>query len=204
MIPKVYYINLAHRTDRNEQFLGEMKKLECEAERIDGIYMKGRGALGCGLSHKKALETFYASGESYGIICEDDLQITLNIEYCKFLLALPFKQQIDFDVIMLAGNIMKQEKTSSPFLHKVFDGQTASAYLITRSFAVKLIQAFGEATKLLEEWYISHNERKHEYCIDIYWKQLQPQSNWFILNPKLGVQRESYSDNEEKITNYGV
>ena len=47
-------------------------------------------------------------------------------------------------------------------------------------------------------------QRSHEYSNDIYWKRLQPQSNWYILYPKLGFQRESYSDNEEHVTDYKV
>lgn len=204
---KIYYINLDHRTDRRDQFLGEMKKLGVEDSRIvrvSGFYTEGFGILGCGLSHKKALETFYASGEPYCMIFEDDFEVTLDIEFCKYLLKLPFEQKINFDLIMLAGKIFKEEETSSFFLRKVHDGQTASAFLITREFAPKLIQCLSESTKLLEDWWKEHHERRHEYCNDIYWKKLQPSSKWFIFHPKLGIQRESYSDNEQRVTNYGV
>lgn len=207
MIPKVYYINLDHRTDRKEQFLGEMEKLgipPSQIERIPGLYNKEFGILGCGKSHKKALETFYASGESVCMIFEDDFQLTLNIEYAHFLLRYPFESGIEFDLIMLAGNIMKDQPTDHTFLRKVLDGQTASGFLITREFAPRLIQALSESTKLLEDWWLQYHEKKHEYCNDIYWKKLQPESKWFILHPKLGIQRESYSDNELKVTKYGV
>ena len=204
---KIYYINLDHRTDRRDQFLGEMKKLDIDESRIvriPGIYTEGFGILGCGLSHKKALETFYESMEPYCMIFEDDFQITLDLEFCKFLLQLPFQQKIEFDLIMLAGKIFKQEETSSFFLRRVHDGQTASAFLIKREFAPKLIQCLTESTKLLEGWWLSHKEKNHEFCNDIYWKKLQPSSQWFIFHPKLGIQRESYSDNEARVTNYGV
>ena len=36
------------------------------------------------------------------------------------------------------------------------------------------------------------------------WKQLQPQNHWFVVEPKFGLQRESYSDVEKKITNHKV
>jgi GR25 family glycosyltransferase involved in LPS biosynthesis len=184
-----------------------MKKMainESRIVRIPGIYKPEIGALGCGLSHKKALETFYASGDPYCMIFEDDFQFTLNKEFCEFLLNLPFEKKIDFDVIMLAGKIFKEEATSSFFLHHVLDGQTVSGLLVHREFAPKLIQCFDEATKSLETWWRVHKERKHEYCIDIYWKKLQPESKWYIFHPKLGIQRESYSDNEQRMTNYGV
>ena len=207
MIPKVYYINLDHRLDRKESFLAEMRNLEIpesNIERISGIYTEGFGILGCGLSHKKALERFYESGESHCIIFEDDFKLTLNKEFVKFLLRYPFEKRIEFDVIMLAGNIFRQEDTNYPFLRKVLDGQTASAFLITREFAPKLIEALGESTQLLEDWWRKYHEKKHEYCNDIYWKRLQPNSKWYIFSPKIGIQRESYSDNELRVTNYGV
>ncbi len=204
---KIYYINLDHRKDRRDQFLGEIKKMgfeESRIERISGIYTEGFGILGCGLSHLKALQTFYESGEPYCMIFEDDFQFTLNKDFCHFLLKLPFEQKIDFDLIMLAGKIFKEETTSCFFLHKVLDGQTASGFLITREFAPKLIACLEESTVLLQNWWVQHKERKHEYCNDIYWKKLQPNNKWFIFHPKLGIQRESYSDNEQRVTNYGV
>jgi len=206
-IGAVYYINLDHRTDRRSQIEEEMKKMGVPHDkicRISGLYTPGFGILGCGLSHKKALETFVASNHTYALIFEDDFTLTLDPNYCKFLLEYPFKEKIDFDIIMLSGNVMKDEATNHLFLRKVIDAQTASAFLIHRKFAPKLIEALSESTKLLENWWKQYNEKKHEYCNDIYWKKLQPIHNWFIFHPKLGIQRESYSDNEEKITKYGV
>lgn len=206
-IDAIYYINLDHRTDRKKEFEQEMAKLNVpqhKIHRISAISTPGFGILGCGLSHKKALETFYASENSYALIFEDDFMFTQDVNYCHFLLDYPFKQKIDFDIVMLSGNVMKDQETNKPFLRKIYDAQTASAFLIHRKFAPKLIETLSESTKLLEDWWKQYNEKKHEYCNDIYWKKLQPDSNWYIFNPKLGIQRESYSDNEQKVTNYGV
>jgi hypothetical protein len=126
------------------------------------------------------------------------------MNYVKYLLRSVFDQKIPFDLVMLAGNFFRMEQTSWPFLRKVLDGQTASGFLITREFAPKLIQCLAESTKLLDDWHQKTGEKKHEYCNDIYWKKLQPVSNWYALYPKTGLQRESYSDNEYKVTNYGV
>jgi hypothetical protein len=203
----VYYINLEHRTDRRQQIEETLDALHVPAEkrvRIPGIYTEGFGILGCGLSHKLALETFLASSHSTCLILEDDFQATLDQNYCSYLLRSIFDQKVEFDVVMLAGKIFKEETTHWPFLRKVLDGQTASAFLITREFASKLVDCLGESTVLLKEWHDKTGERKHEYCNDIYWKKLQPEARWYITVPKLGLQRESYSDNEARVTNYGV
>jgi hypothetical protein len=42
------------------------------------------------------------------------------------------------------------------------------------------------------------------YSLDIYWKKLQPISNWYCLNPKIGKQMESYSDIEQRVTTYNL
>ena len=38
----------------------------------------------------------------------------------------------------------------------------------------------------------------------MYWKKLQPHSNWFICNPKIGYQMEDYSDIENTVVSYNV
>ena len=203
----IYYINLDHRTDRKDQFEQEMVKLGVpfsKLVRISGIYNKEFGILGCGLSHKKTLETFLASDHKNCLIFEDDFFFTLDIHYVRYLLKSIFEKKVPYDLIMLAGNLFETKPTQWPFLHKVLDGQTASGFLITKDFAPKLVECLQESTTLLKDWHEKTGEKKHEYCNDIYWKKLQPESNWFILHPKLGIQRESYSDNEYKITNYGV
>lgn len=206
-IDSVYYINLDHRTDRRKQIEESLDALRVPPEkrvRIPGVYTEGFGILGCGLSHKLALETFLASTASTCLILEDDFAVTLDTNYCSYLLRSIFDQKVPFDVVMLAGNIFKDEPTEWPFLRKVLDGQTASAFLITREFAPKLIECLTESTRLLKDWHDRTGERKHEYCNDIFWKKLQPDARWYITIPKLGLQRESYSDNEARVTNYGV
>jgi glycosyl transferase, family 25 len=203
----VYYINLDHRTDRKEAFETEMKTLGVPEEklvRISGIYKKEFGILGCGLSHKKALETFVASTHKTCLIFEDDFVFTLDMNYVRYLLKSIFTEKVPYDLVMLAGNIFQTKDTQWSFLKRVLDGQTASGFLITKEFAPQLIACLDESTTLLDDWHTKTGEKKHEYCNDIYWKNLQPGSQWYILYPKTGVQRESYSDNEYKVTNYGV
>lgn len=203
----LYFLNLDHRTDRLQQIEGEIDKLGFEKEkvhRIPAVYTPEIGVLGCALSHIKALDHFLQSSHKTCVILEDDFIFTTDINYCKFLFKHLFETKRVFDIVMLGGKVMKEETIDSPFLKKVLDAQTTSAYMITKEFAPILRKNLLEGTKLLEQWFQLYKEKKHEYCLDIYWKQLQPSNQWFVFHPKMGVQRESYSDIEKKITNYGV
>jgi GR25 family glycosyltransferase involved in LPS biosynthesis len=203
----IYYINLEHRTDRKEEFLNEMNRIgvaESKIVRIDAKHTGGFGILGCALSHMKALTIFLESNHKNCIIFEDDFTFTLDVNFAQFILNKIFEEKVAFDIVMLAGNSIHEEITNHAFLRKVIDAQTTSGYLITRDFAPKLLNVLSESAYLLHDWYVKTGEKKHEYCLDIYWKKLQPENNWYICFPKLGVQRESYSDIEMKMTNYKV
>lgn len=206
-IPAVYYINLPSRTDRKEQMETELRRVgfqDHQIHRINAIATPGFGALGCGKSHIQALQTFLASSHEVGLILEDDFMVNIDVNWARFLVKTLFADRIDFDVVMLAGNIMKDQLGPQPYLRKVLDAQTASAYLVTKQFAPKILNNFQEAVQNLESWHNTHGERKHEFCIDQSWKSLQPPNRWYIFYPKVGLQRESYSDNELRVTNYGV
>jgi GR25 family glycosyltransferase involved in LPS biosynthesis len=203
----VYYINLDHRTDRKEQLLEEMKQFdipESKLHRIDATYTKGFGALGCAHSHIRALEHFLMSSFDRCIIFEDDFQFTLDKHYFYEILHEIFLNNIQFDIVLLAGNILEEKNSDYPFLKRVLEAQTTSGYLLTKEFAKILLKNFQEAVILLHEYYTVHETRVESFCIDRHWKHLQKKYTWYSFFPKAGIQRESYSDIEEKITKYGV
>ena len=206
-IDTIYYCNLKQRPDRNIEFLDEMEKFGIPAEkihRIDAVYTPGFGILGCGKSHNLALRHFLDSGKEICAIFEDDFMFTESKETVNNILTQFFEKKVYFDCLMLAGNIIQAVPTELPYLKKVYDGQTTSSYIITRHFASILLKLWEEASRLLEEYISKNNKPYHFYCLDIAWKQLQPQNHWFVVEPKFGLQRESYSDIENKITNHLV
>ncbi len=205
-IDRIYYINLDHRTDRRKEFENEIQKLASleKVERIQAIHKPELGCLGCTLSHVKTLETFLKSEYKTCLVFEDDFAFNQDMNYCNFLLKHLFTSKKEFDMVMLGGKILNHRETDSPFLHQVLDAQTSSAYLITKDFAKTLHRNLSEGAQLLEQWFQEHKDKKHEYCLDIYWKQLQPHHKWFVFHPKMGIQREGFSDIEKKVTNYGV
>jgi GR25 family glycosyltransferase involved in LPS biosynthesis len=206
-IDTFYYCNLEQRPDRNIEFLGEMNKLGVPAEkihRINSIYVPEFGALGCAKSQVSALRHFLESGKAVGAIFEDDFMFTESKETIQKVLSDFFQKNIYFDCLLLGGNILQAVPTPLPYLQKVYDAQCCSSYVFTRDFAQKLVTLWEEATVLQEEHCKTNPKVFHYYCIDIAWKQLQPTHHWFVVEPKFGIQRESYSDIEKRIVFYKV
>lgn len=200
----VLIINLKHRIDRLEHITCELDKINFPKKKIiiiDAIKEKN-GAIGCTKSHIKCLEYLITSTFSNAIILEDDFSIydpKLFIEtFYKFSC-----DSVIFDIINLSANVIKSEPYNN-YLHKILDCQTTAGYLINNHFFTTLLENIKTGLNL----FITHaNEKninylKYLYAIDIYWKKLQPQSNWFIFYPKIGFQYDSYSDIENHIVNY--
>jgi GR25 family glycosyltransferase involved in LPS biosynthesis len=199
----IYYINLAHRKDRNDSFLHEMKRIHIPGaviERREAFLNTSDGALGCTQSHIETLEAFLKSTHQVALICEDDFEwATTQEEINSFFTKL---NDIDFDVCLLAGNPWNTEQTKYTFVKKANFVTTTSAYIVQRHYI----------EKLLENFYKSFNSRKKgmnyidkcsSFTIDSYWTELQKIDTWYIASPTLGKQRADYSDIEKKDVDYG-
>ena len=206
-IDTIYYCNLDHRADRKAQMLEELRKLdipESKIVRIPSVYTPNFGILGCGKSQINAIKHFIESGKQTCLILEDDFTFTLEKEKINEILHNFFNKNVHFDCLMIGGNIIQAVQTELPYIKKVYDGQCCSSYIITNTFAPILLRLWEEASQLLEEYIQENGKPFHFYCLDIAWKQLQPQSHWFVTEPKMGIQRESYSDIENKVVFYNV
>lgn len=199
----VYYINLDHRKDRFDHINNELAKTNIDKNKInkiEGIYIKTFGILGCAKSHIKTLETFLKTPEHIQncIIFEDDFIFIKEMEEVNKLINLFFNEIKEFDVLMLSSNILNARDTKYSFLKKIIDAQTLSGYCVSKKFALILLANYKESVSILEK--IGY--KTHTYCFDIWMKQLQPKSNWYSINPLIGKQIESYSDIENKIVDY--
>lgn len=198
----IYYINLKHRTDRNDNIINELAKTNIDKHkinRIEGIYYKTFGILGCAKSHIKALEAFIKSNANTCVIFEDDFTFIETQETIFNMINNFFNSVNDYDVLMLASNTLHDIDTQYSFIKKIINAQTLSGYSVSKKFAPILLKNYKESVMFLE----NIGYKVHQYCFDIYMKQLQPNNNWYCLNPKIGQQMKSYSDIENKITDYG-
>ena len=201
-IDAILYINLEHRTDRDEHIRCEIHKLcddESKIHRINAI-KRDPGALGCGLSHIKALEYAQSHPEWKTIlILEDDFTFGdfTMLELNRYLSHIVTLESYDIGLLSYNAHEFRGGDVSDPLLKKVLYSQTTSSYLISSHYIPTLLQNFTESTTDIQR----HGVR-HENCIDIYWTRLQPSGNWYALYPAIGYQYENYSDIERKVTNY--
>lgn len=200
----VYYINLAHRTDRKEHITNELAKTGIDVNkinRVDAIYYEHFGELGCSLSHIKALEMFLQTPEDiqYCLIIEDDFHIRNQIDVVNQLLDKFFDiYKDDFDMFLISANIYISEKTDWEYIKKITDVQTTAGYCVNRKFAKILLDNFKEGAQLLQE----SGKKQHNLCLDQYWKRLQKEYKWYSTEPVIGEQMMSYSDIEKQVTYY--
>jgi glycosyl transferase family 25 len=201
-IDAILYINLAHRVDRKEHILNEINKLGKDASfihRIDAIKCDP-GALGCSLSHIKALQYALDHPEWKTIlVLEDDF--TFHSDQTDKII-----KEIDelchyapFDICQLSYNPTGIfADTNLPHIKKIVRSGTASSYLITKAYLPVLLQNFIESSNDMQI-----RGRHHENCLDVHWYILQHHGNWYCSSPAIGYQYANYSDNEQCYTEYG-
>jgi GR25 family glycosyltransferase involved in LPS biosynthesis len=200
-IDAILYINLAHRTDRKEHVIHEIHKIcadDSKIHRIDAIRTEP-GALGCGLSHIKALEYAMAHPEwKMVLILEDDFTFhgdnTLALSNALRTLLIP---QMDIGLLSYNHFVLRYEDTS-PSIKRILYSQTTSSYCIRSSYVPTLLQNMRESTMDM-----LIRGKTHENCVDIHWTILQPHGQWYALFPAIGYQYDNYSDIEQRVTQYG-
>lgn len=199
---KVYYINLAHRTDREQQLLQDpnREKTGWEYERIDAT-LDSNGALGCGKSHIKALDRFVNDVDNtdpYSIIMEDDFMFTLpgNEVNCAVEKAVSHNP----NVVCLAYRLIGPA-SSSPLTNGLLEINrcfTTSCYVVRREYVKTLRECFRNAVMGL-----SSGLPNCVSAIDVAWCKLQGPGRGFLgISPKGGCQRPGYSDIEKRYCDY--
>ena len=200
-IDAILYINLAHRTDRKEHVIHEIHKIcgdDSKIHRIDAIRTEP-GALGCGLSHIKALEYTMMHPEWRTVlILEDDFTFhgddTTALSTALRTLLIP---QMDVGLLSYNHSVLRYEDTSTT-IKRVLYSQTTSSYCIRSSYVPTLLQNMRESTTDM-----IIRGKTHENCVDIHWTTLQPHGHWYALFPAIGYQYDNYSDIEKRVTQYG-
>jgi len=205
-----YYINLDYRTDRNQEILDELHRMDVPSEkivRIPGIRMGGQGDLGCSLSHIKALEHFVESPHQHCIIFEDDFTFTQDKTVVDDMVTQLFTKDTDYDVCQLSYNMQPStyDHPEHSFIRCVHYASTASGYMVSKKFALTLLNNYRESSTKLEQCYQEGMLHcKNDFAVDCYWNKVQIGFKWFLFSPKLGKQRGSWSDIQNNYEDYNT
>jgi GR25 family glycosyltransferase involved in LPS biosynthesis len=200
-IDKVYYINLDKRLDRKKLFMTEMDNMNIlpdKFKRIPGVLHRSKkGFIGCGIAHINALNDAILNEYENVIIFEDDFHFIVSQEEFEQSVHLLFKLHPDYNICLLSYNLRKKKELDSNF-YDVYNAYTTSGYIISKKYFEILKSCFELAVnKLL----LYNNPRLN--AIDVQWNQLQGANKKFLaFKKKIGIQRDSYSDIEKRITNY--
>jgi len=195
-IKHALYINLDSRKDRKEHVEKQLEKIGIKAERFNAIKM-ANGAIGCTMSHLRCIQTAKEKGWDHLLILEDDVEFLnpglFKTQFNEFL-----NSNIEWDVVLLAGNNMPPFKQVCEYCVKISKCQTTTSYMVNGKYFDTLIQNIREGLALLMK-----NPQDHIlYAIDKFWFRLQEKDNWYLITPLSVTQRQDYSDIENKITNY--
>ena len=130
------------------------------------------GILGCGLSHALAVAECIDSNATTCAIFEDDFELVRDPEEAKVAVERFFQSEPpSWEVLMLSAHAVMPSSPSPDFSHLdvINVALTASGYIIQRSFALKILVIFMEASYRLNE----SNCSRAEYAHDVLWKRLQ-------------------------------
>ena len=196
----VYYINLSSRPDRNNHIKMELLKI-FPPDHINRINANNNkfGAIGCTCSHIDVLTKFIKSNKDICFVFEDDFQFLLSDSETINIFNIICNN--NFDVIMISYNglgIDLNINTINNGVANMVNGRTTAGYIVHKKFANKLLNNYIEGlTELMSTF------DKTKYAIDMYWMKLQTKDNLFLASiPCLGTQYTSYSDIEQKVSEY--
>jgi len=184
-IEHVVYINLNHRTDRNELVMNELMKYfsKNKITRFSAI-KEINGAIGCSKSHVEVMKMAIKKDWKNVLIVEDDMMWNDKSGFAK--LETFIKEP--YDVILLGGAWPKWNNQG-----KLISSYTTTSYLVSNHYYKTLLENYETSLKHFIE---TNDESK--YAIDVFWFKLQEPDNWKLIKPSLCVQRPIYSDIRKK------
>jgi hypothetical protein len=156
--PSVYYVSLEESQGRRDnlesQFAfhnivpkGVISKRFSESD--DVVYGKyldslNEGTTGCVISHLKAIRLWYeTTDEEYGFFCEDDLSLE-TVDYWDFTWE-EFVQKIPKDADCLQLFTIRGDYDTFELRERYWDDWGASAYVVKREYAKRLIDTYIRA-----------------------------------------------------------
>ena len=208
-LPHAIVINLDERLDRRAGIEAQLASAGWPSSHIHRLAATPHthGALGCALSHTRALDLAISSGwGDWSVILEDDIRWRRPLRVAPALQeALAWAGAHNGSVILLSGIKRSVEQdapapTGAPaLLRAAVNYQTTAAYAVHTSYLPTLRAAHARAAEALQAL---GEAADAEHSIDISWKPLQERDGWLRLHPLLADQAAGYSDIERAERDY--
>lgn len=194
----VVYINLDARTDRREQIEQTLNTVGLTAERFPAVSNPEHGGIGCAQSHACVVRSASNRGAKDLLVLEDDFEFKVGrTQLDAALTTIPR----DYDVIMFDYNLQRGVLLE-PTYGRVLEATSAAGYLVAGHYLNRLAACLEEGAKLYEM-----NPAMHWLFInDQFWKLMQKTDRWYYVVPRVGTQRDGYSDvsNNEVMHTYAL
>ena len=219
-IDKTYIINMEHRTDRKENIIKQLAKVNI----TDFAFFKGikatpeqmqqwnpnylnplpswyhgppqpyrLGAFGCMMRHIHIIKHAYEQNYNYILILEDDTEFLFDIPFEEKMKEYAILDQIDFGIFYLVGNNkFMGGRMIRPLQNNIYATRGTAT---TGSYIIS-----RKAMKLVLDT-INHYPRE----IDIYYIEvIQQKMPCFVLIPPIAKQIVSHSDIVSRTTSYNL
>lgn len=191
------FINLDRRKDRLEHMKNIIQKYSMfsKIERISAV-ADNNGAIGCGLSHIKALRSLKSKKCEYYLVLEDDFSISSNEIFTEFIS--DFEHQcnlFDWDLITLCPHSCRLSNVqTNSFFSKIEYSLTTVAYIIKKNFIPFLAMFFMD---VVDEMKSGANK-----TIDVEWGRLFKEHNIYCYNKQFVTQIPGLSDVTKRKEDY--
>ena len=200
-----YYINLDTRVDRKTHI--ENLKLKypffSNVERFEAIKNEN-GAIGCSLSHIKALTELSNKNHKYYLLIEDDFFIFDDANFNDFVKSFEeIKDNNNWDLITLTPRGSTQTKNYINGFHKIIHTQTTTGYIVKHEFIDELLKYYKNGVIGLMR-NPNNTAMPNLDALDQCWKPLQEKSNFIYFNKIYGGQLHCYSDIETQVVDYNA
>lgn len=191
---QIYYINLARRIDRYNSITNQLTTNNISAIRITGIepqtnnHRISNGQLGCLLSHLSIIKDAIIHKYARILIIEDDTIFKDNfIElFSRLIYYLPQQWQM----LYLCGNHFGGKQHINPYVARSYGTLSTNAYCIDQSIMPTL--------------YSLLTVDFHTSPIDTIYCNIHPKILAYTSTTNLCYQMASFSDIENKITDYDI
>ena len=178
-------INLEHRTDRREHVIQELTKLHGVTYEFVNAIKHEDANIGCTLSHQRCIQIAKDRDLNHIMILEDDVIFEPNVNEI-FEKSWQAVQKYDWNLLYLGGNVREKSRyvDTDKHLAHVTKVNMTHAYVIHKKF-YDIVLGLDINT-----------------IIDYQYRDLSVLHKMYMCAPMIAFQLESYSDLQQKTTNY--